>query len=657
MVSKSKTASSGGKCFPPGFRFHPTDEELVLYYLKRKICRRSVKLDIIADVDVYKWDPEELPANVAFFDAVAADMAFFMTWQLTSARKHGNAYEVPSPVPGTARGRKRHGDGRETSPACRVRRGNMLQKGTAFGDVQETFPACFRLFFWVFPTFRLAPLRFPVVFCVEKTMIWQSKLKTGDRQWFFFSPSKKYANGGRSSRATMNGYWKATGKDRIIKRKSSSVGIKKTLVYYHGRAPSGQRTDWVMHEYTMDEEELKRCPVAQEHYVLYKIFKKSGAGPKNGEQYGAPFVEEEWNDEDCLDCLDVDSLLVQKPNPVSLNEFENTSAREEGGEGIGLSNDMIEFLNKIIDEPDILPPDPKILEKNGNVLLEGSSSRVEKDFLELDDLVGPDTRISNSVTDFYSISDFDFYHESQGAYNMGHLEYGPGPGPENLGLVSEVVNNVHELHDELPVSYDLWNHCDQSHSSIMTVQTVHEPVPSSARDQMDNGPMARALEPDSWSSRPSLFSPFHERYNTIIADLVIFPFFVIFLGVVIEENLARPEYYPNQCPENVENKSESWFSSAVWAFVDSIPTTPASASESSAVVNKAFERMSSFSRGRNVNLAATAASGSATKRLGKPKPSSSSRGIVYFSVLGVLFAILWVFVGSSIELLSRFVWL
>ena len=30
--------------------------------------------------------------------------------------------------------------------------------------------------------------------------------------------------------------------------------------------------------------------------VLCKIFQKSGSGPKTGEQYGAPFVEEEWED-------------------------------------------------------------------------------------------------------------------------------------------------------------------------------------------------------------------------------------------------------------------------------------------------------------------------------------------------------------------------
>ncbi|KAF5183829.1 Nac domain, partial [Thalictrum thalictroides] len=47
---------------PPGFRFHPTDEELVMYYLKRKICSYScLNLAIIAEIDIYKWDPEELP--------------------------------------------------------------------------------------------------------------------------------------------------------------------------------------------------------------------------------------------------------------------------------------------------------------------------------------------------------------------------------------------------------------------------------------------------------------------------------------------------------------------------------------------------------------------------------------------------------------------
>ena len=46
---------------PPGFRFSPTDEELVVYYLKRKIRGKPLILDIVAEIDIYKREPEELP--------------------------------------------------------------------------------------------------------------------------------------------------------------------------------------------------------------------------------------------------------------------------------------------------------------------------------------------------------------------------------------------------------------------------------------------------------------------------------------------------------------------------------------------------------------------------------------------------------------------
>ncbi|CAL4953942.1 unnamed protein product [Urochloa decumbens] len=51
---------------PPGFRFHPTDEELVVHYLCRKVARHQLPVPIIADVDLYKFDPWDLPEKALF---------------------------------------------------------------------------------------------------------------------------------------------------------------------------------------------------------------------------------------------------------------------------------------------------------------------------------------------------------------------------------------------------------------------------------------------------------------------------------------------------------------------------------------------------------------------------------------------------------------
>ncbi|KAJ1266591.1 hypothetical protein BS78_08G164200 [Paspalum vaginatum] len=45
----------------PGFRFHPTDQELVGFYLKRKVEKKGFSIDIIKEIDVYKHDPWDLP--------------------------------------------------------------------------------------------------------------------------------------------------------------------------------------------------------------------------------------------------------------------------------------------------------------------------------------------------------------------------------------------------------------------------------------------------------------------------------------------------------------------------------------------------------------------------------------------------------------------
>ncbi|KAL8030337.1 hypothetical protein ABFS82_14G277400 [Erythranthe guttata] len=519
--------------FPPGFRFHPTDEELVLYYLKRKICRKRHRLDVIGETDVYKWDPEDLPE--------------------------------------------------------------------------------------------------------------MSKLKSGDRQWFFFSPKdRKYPNGARSNRGTGNGYWKATGKDRIISCGSRAVGIKKTLVYHRGRAPSGIRTDWVMHEYTMEEKELKRCETeATEYYVLCKVYKKSGPGPKNGEQYGAPFREEEWADDE-----------IEQENSVKRADEITRVEDTEEVDRVHLStlNVLEGIMSRVVDDPtpvDITQLGTTQLQfieacevastqiVNGRDLCAAQEGELE-DFLEMDDLISTEPTTQNlcepvnnldelQFDGFDGLDGFDMYRDaSMFLGEVGSVQSGQISGLYMDAFDDGFISPISSMFEN-NVMGDYQPHQQSDNANVISyTQKPDEQNCSAATASVT------AAEADQGWIPSSTSGVLHRNQNN---------------GFVNDSAGA------NEIGGGKEDDgTESWFSSALWSFVESIPTTPASASEI-ASVNRAFERMSSFNRIRTNATNTNVAAGNYTSATSVKK---SRCGFLFFSLLGVMCAVLWVLIGASVRVMSLY---
>ncbi|KEH19942.1 plant NAC domain protein [Medicago truncatula] len=195
----------------PGFRFSPTGVELIKYFLKRKVMGKKFLNDVIAELDIYKYAPWDLP-----------DLSY---------------------------------------------------------------------------------------------------LQNGDLEWYFFCPiEKKYGNGSRMNRATEIGFWKATGKDRAVQQNNQTVGMIKTLIFHTGKAPRGDRTDWVMHEYRLEDKDLADKGIVQDSYVICKVFQKEGPGPRNGAQYGRPFNEEDWSDDE-VGTPFAEPAALAPTLPVTSNSF------------------------------------------------------------------------------------------------------------------------------------------------------------------------------------------------------------------------------------------------------------------------------------------------------------------------------------------------
>ncbi|KAL3828196.1 hypothetical protein ACJIZ3_016998 [Penstemon smallii] len=109
-----------------------------------------------------------------------------------------------------------------------------------------------------------------------------------EKEWYFYTPrDRKYRNGTRPNRAAGNGYWKATGADKSIYYGDKEVGKKKSLVYYEGKPPKGDKTNWIMHEYRTTIPNAKRTDpndMRLDDWVLCRIYKKSNRSSKNQER-------------------------------------------------------------------------------------------------------------------------------------------------------------------------------------------------------------------------------------------------------------------------------------------------------------------------------------------------------------------------------------
>ena len=117
---------------------------------------------------------------------------------------------------------------------------------------------------------------------------------THQTEWYFFThKDKKYTTGMRTNRATKEGFWKATGRDKPVvsscttlhdqdERRLLHIGMRKTLVYYKGRAPHGIKSNWIMHEFRLlqllENKNALRSYSSQVFTMPYSIFASNVLG-------------------------------------------------------------------------------------------------------------------------------------------------------------------------------------------------------------------------------------------------------------------------------------------------------------------------------------------------------------------------------------------
>ncbi|KAK3020618.1 hypothetical protein RJ639_047839 [Escallonia herrerae] len=121
---------------PPGFRFFPTDEELLVQYLCRKVAGHHFSLEIIAEIDLYKFDPWVLPVNV-FRSKTSIKMSLKLDdWVLCRIyKKNSSAQKSMMGAPASS---KEYSHG--SSSSCSSQFDDMLESLPEIDDRAFTLP-------------------------------------------------------------------------------------------------------------------------------------------------------------------------------------------------------------------------------------------------------------------------------------------------------------------------------------------------------------------------------------------------------------------------------------------------------------------------------------------------------------------------------------
>ncbi|GFY81565.1 NAC (No Apical Meristem) domain transcriptional regulator superfamily protein [Actinidia rufa] len=77
MPENMSISVNGKSQVPPGFRFHPTEEELLQYYLRKKVSGEKIDLDVIRDVDLNKLEPWDIQDKCKIGSTPQNDWYFF----------------------------------------------------------------------------------------------------------------------------------------------------------------------------------------------------------------------------------------------------------------------------------------------------------------------------------------------------------------------------------------------------------------------------------------------------------------------------------------------------------------------------------------------------------------------------------------------------